>query len=498
MKRSEKITNQDLKNVGFYELDLLKSAGKIAKRLINLKQATKEDLLHTFEHILDKPENYFENEVFGELAQRIKVLQPKNDLRKQQEKGFSLKNEHPNYPIYGKVHIEEGALKQMDIAMKLPISVTGALMPDAHHGYGLPIGGVLATEIDKIIPFAVGVDIACRMCMSIFEIEASFLEKNTQKFKNYLLKNTLFGTGKGFETPMADDLFDKPEWKATKVIRDLKRKAMDQIGTSGTGNHFVEWGFLEIDTENNDLGLAKGKYIALLSHSGSRGFGANIAGHYSKLAMEKTKLPDIAKHLAWLDLNTEEGQEYWIGMNLAGDYASANHHQIHKKMAADLGLNPIKMIENHHNFAWKEKLENGQEVMVHRKGATPAGAGEWGIIPGSMTKPGFVVKGKGNFSAINSASHGAGRVMSRSQAFKNISQSDLQRALSDEGVILIGGDLDEAPMAYKDIRQVMSFQADLVEIVGMFTPKIVRMADREKFKFKGKKAKGGELDFTES
>ncbi len=497
MKRSEKISNQELKKIGFYELDLIKAAGKIVKRLINLKTTSKEDLLQTLKNVLENPQNYFENEVFGELAQKIKTLQPKNDLRKQQEAGFDLKTEDPTYPIYGKENIEAGALKQMDIAMKLPISIAGALMPDAHHGYGLPIGGVLATEIDKIIPFAVGVDIACRMCMSIFEIEASFLEKNSHKFKNYLLQNTLFGTGKAFEKPLADDLFDKPEWKATKIIRELKSKAQQQIGTSGTGNHFVEWGFLEVTSVSNDLGLPIGSYIALLSHSGSRGFGANIAGHYSKLAMSKTKLPDIAKHLAWLDLNTEEGQEYWIGMNLAGDYASANHHHIHKKMAASLGLNPVKMIENHHNFAWKEKLQNGTEVMVHRKGATPANASELGIIPGSMTKPGFVVKGKGNYESINSASHGAGRVMSRSQAFKNITQAQMNRILQDEGVMLIGGDLDEAPMAYKDIAQVMNFQQDLVEVLGKFIPKIVRMADREKFQFKKGKT-GGELDFNES
>jgi tRNA-splicing ligase RtcB (3'-phosphate/5'-hydroxy nucleic acid ligase) len=497
MKRSEKINNQDLKKIGFYELDLIKAAGKIAKRLINLKTTDKEDLIKTLKNVLENPQGYLENEVFGELAQKVKTLQPKNDLRKQQESGFDLKDEQPIYPIYGKENIEAGALKQMDIAMKLPISVAGALMPDAHHGYGLPIGGVLATEVDKIIPFAVGVDIACRMCMSVFAIEASYLEKNTQKFKNYLLQNTLFGTGKAFEKPLSDDLFDKSEWKATKVIRDLKTKAQQQIGTSGTGNHFVEWGFLEITTESNDLGLPIGSYIALLSHSGSRGFGANIAGHYSKLAMSKTKLPDVAKHLAWLDLNTEEGQEYWIGMNLAGDYASANHHHIHKKMAASLGLNPVKMIENHHNFAWKEKLQNGTEVMVHRKGATPANASELGIIPGSMTKPGFVVKGKGNFAAINSASHGAGRVMSRSQAFKNITQAQMNRILQDEGVMLIGGDLDEAPMAYKDIAQVMNFQQDLVEVLGKFTPKIVRMADREKFSYQKNKPKG-DLDFTES
>jgi tRNA-splicing ligase RtcB len=498
MKRSEKLDKRDLHKIGIYDITVFKTAGQLAKNLIHQKKYQKDELLVIFEKIVENPSLFLDDEIFADLANITKKNQIQNLQQKQEKKGFELKEEVPSFVIYGQENIEKSAIQQMETAMRLPISVAGALMPDAHHGYGLPIGGVLATESDKIIPFAVGVDIACRMCMSIFPMEFNFLEKHTQKFKNLLTKNTLFGTGKGFDKPMKDDLFDKNEWNATKLIRELKTKAQHQIGTSGTGNHFVEWGMIEIFDENNDLQLPKGKYVALLSHSGSRGFGAAIAEHYSKLAMEKTKLPDIAKHLAWLDMNTQEGQEYWIGMNLAGEYASANHHQIHKKMAIDLEMQPIKMIENHHNFAWKEKLSDGKEVLTHRKGATPANKNEWGIIPGSMTAPGFVVKGKGNFNAINSASHGAGRAMSRTQAFKNISANDLQRILEDNGVILLGGDLDEAPMAYKDINAVMQYQNDLVEVVAKFHPKIVRMADKEKKSPWKNKKKAGDLDFTES
>ena len=495
MKRSEKINNKDLQAIGYYEMDLVKTAGKTAKHLLKSKKYDKATVLKNLEDVMINPDNYIANAEYSILAEKIKVLQPKNDLKKQEKAGFELKNEVPEYAIYGLENIEEGALKQMNIAMSLPISLAGSLMPDAHQGYGLPIGGVLATEANKVIPFAVGVDIACRMCMSVFELDAAVLDKNTNKFKNLLLKNTAFGTGSDFQKPMSDDLFDKNEWNSTKLIRDLKKKAIAQIGSSGTGNHFVEWGVLEIENEPNEFGLPKGNYLALLSHSGSRGFGASIAGHYSKLAMEKTKLPEIAKHLAWLDRDSEEGQEYWIGMNLAGEYASANHHHIHKKMALDLGVRPVKMIENHHNFAWKEKLSNGTEVIVHRKGATPANEKEWGIIPGSMTKPGYVIKGKGNPNAIFSASHGAGRLMSRGKARKSITESDMKRELNDYGVLLIGGDLDEAPMAYKDIDQVMGYQSDLVEILAKFLPRIVRMADKEAPR--KKKNKGG-LDFNET
>ena len=156
-----------------------------------------------------------------------------------------------------------------------------------------------------------------------------------------------------------------------------------------------------------------------------------------------------------MDLGSDLGQEYWIAMNLAGDYASACHEIIHTKMEKALGATVLAKVENHHNFAWKETY-NGEEVIVHRKGATPAAKGVMGIIPGSMTAPGFLVRGKGEENAINSASHGAGRQMSRTQAIKTITKNEMQAILKDHGVTLIGAGKDEAPMAYKDIHQVLS------------------------------------------
>ena len=499
--RRTKIRNNDLQKIGYYEVPILKLAGKIANQLIGQKQSSKEELLPLLKDLLENPDNYTEAP-FDKLAQKVKEHQPANDLRRQQEAQFELKPEPTPFPIYGAEKIEPGAIKQMSTAMQLPISVAGALMPDAHEGYGLPIGGVLATEADKVIPYAVGVDIACRMCLSVFEIEADYLVKKRNQLKNLLLKNTCFGAGKGFENPMHDDLFDKPEWRETKVIRDLRKKAIRQIGSSGTGNHFVEWGAIEIVADNAELGLPKGQYLALLSHSGSRGFGAGIAGHYTQIAMEKTKLPKFARHLAWLDLNTQEGQEYWIGMHLAGEYASANHHHIHRKMADSLEVKPLKIIENHHNFAWKDTLPNGTEVVVHRKGATPAHENEFGIIPGSMTAPGYLVQGLGQGEAIYSASHGAGRQLSRSKARKNLTEEEVEKVLKANGVMLLGGDLDEAPMAYKNIDEVMQQQTDLVKVIGRFSPSIVRMADKEKWMVKKKKGRrdsnSGEISFNNS
>lgn len=216
--------------------------------------------------------------------------------------------------------------------------------------------------------------------------------------------------------------------------------------------------------------------MAVLSHSGSRNFGANIAQHYTSIAKSICKLPKGAVNLAWLDLDTEEGYEYWNAMTLAGDYAKANHQIIHQKISAALGENPVLTIENHHNFAWKEKLEDGTEVVVHRKGATPAHINIYGVIPGSMTLPAFIIKGKGNRQSVCSASHGAGRQLSRSKAKQQFSEKMLHGVLNKAGVELIGGGTDEAPMAYKDIHRVMEYQKDLVEIVGKFHPKIVRMS----------------------
>jgi tRNA-splicing ligase RtcB len=149
---------------------------------------------------------------------------------------------------------------------------------------------------------------------------------------------------------------------------------------------------------------------------------------------------------------------------------------IHNKLVKAIGGNVLAKVENHHNFAWKE-IWNGEEVIVHRKGATPAGKGVMGIIPGSMTAPGFLVRGKGEESAINSASHGAGRQMSRTKAIQNITPADMKAILAENNVTLIGAGLDEAPMAYKDINMVMASQKELVDVVAKFTPKMVRMAD---------------------
>ncbi|MEZ5017563.1 MAG: RtcB family protein [Flavipsychrobacter sp.] len=433
----------------------------------------KADIEKVLTAVLENPNAYVADEKLGAIAATL--LQPKvEDLT------IPLRATKVPYKTYGIEGIEQGAIDQMEVAMRLPIAKSGALMADAHQGYGLPIGGVLATE-NAVIPYGVGVDIGCRMCMSIYDIPAGFINTNTPQLKKMLKQNTQFGRAT-FKRPREHDILSNPLFDEIDVVKRLKDRAYQQLGTSGGGNHFVEFGIAHITDADNEFGIKPGKYLALLSHSGSRGLGASIANHYTKLARELCKLPDEAKHLAWLDLDTEAGQEYWLAMTLAGDYASACHHQIHERMAIGLRTTPLAMVENHHNFAWKEKDEQGNELIVHRKGATPAGKGVLGIIPGSMTAPGFIVRGKGETLSVNSASHGAGRTMSRTQAKKTLDPKMVSNHLAENGIELIGSGLDEAPQAYKDIHQVMDAQIDLVDVVGTFLPKIVRMCGDEKFK----------------
>lgn len=382
-----------------------------------------------------------------------------------------------DFKVWGKDLIAEGALEQMQNAMSLPISRQGALMPDAHVGYGLPIGGVLAVDADKIIPYAVGVDIACRVKLSVFPIKAKELKTHTDNYKHLLLRNTYFGVGGTNKDHMDTSLFDQSIWKELPILRKLKNKAMQQLGTSGSGNHFVEFGEVRFMDDFEGTYDSDYVYLGLLSHSGSRGLGANIAQYYSNLAMKEQVLSKELKHLAWLDLNKESGMEYWKAMNVAGDYAAANHREIHDKIIRDLACTPILQVENHHNFAWKETLADGTQVMVHRKGATPAGKDVLGFIPGTMTDPGFIVKGLGSSISLNSAAHGAGRQLSRRKAKASIKYKEWKKVLADHGVHLLSAGIDEAPMAYKDIHQVMDAQSDLVSLVASFYPKIVRMAE---------------------
>ena len=273
--------------------------------------------------------------------------------------------------------LDANAIQQMANACALPIAVAGALMPDAHVGYGLPIGGVLAVE-NAVIPYAVGVDIACRMKLTVYDRAASTLAGQKDRLANLLESETRFGMGANFKQRRDHDVMDE-DWSVSPITKQMRDKAWTQLGTSGSGNHFVEFGVFTADASTP--GIPPGEYVALLSHSGSRGTGAKVCEHYSKRAMSRhDELPKELKHLSWLSLDDADGQEYWGAMNLMGHYAAANHALIHRAIGRKLGAELILDVENHHNFAWKE-THGGARGRGASQGGDTGGSGRAGDHP---------------------------------------------------------------------------------------------------------------------
>lgn len=466
------VTGKDLIARGWPEGKVI---GLALDAALNQAAHSHEHRLEIMESVLANPQMYINSRTWGETARELIALRAPAPVT-------NPMLDHPRpYRVWGGNIIEEGAYEQMKTAMRLPISVAGALMPDAHQGYGLPVGGVLATD-DTVIPYAVGVDIACRMRLSVLPVSSHMTHMTGQqrsRLAEVLVKSTNFGAGGKFKPARRPEheVLDDPAWEATPFLKGLKDVAAAQLGTSGSGNHFVEWGIFEFTPDYErprEWGGTK-KYLAILSHSGSRGVGFKICNKYAKIARKKhPELPKEAQELAWLGMQEEEGVEYWLSMELAGRFAKANHEVIHEKMTKALGHEPILVIDHHHNYAWRETHRN-QEMIVHRKGATPAAAGELGVIPGDSVRQGYIVEGKGVEESLDSASHGAGRLMSRTKAHNNLDREEWQDLLRQHDIYMIGGGLDEAPYAYKDISEVVSLQDDLVNVVGTFTPKIVRM-----------------------
>lgn len=460
-----KLKGKDLRKLTFNSDQAKGLAINLVQR--HYKYLSKQEKVDLIQHVLEHPEDYLKHEFLAPLAELLAPVVEKEDYSV-----YKLGEPKP-YKVFGKQFIDQNTLKQLDVATQLPVSVKAALMPDAHVGYGLPVGGVLATQ-NAVIPYGVGLDIGCRMSLSLYEVKPDFLSRNRAALKGALQTQTHFGIGKLQDTHEDHEVLEREEFGQLDILRQLHGKAKGQIGTSGSGNHFVEFG--EVVLRSSAIpGVPAGRYLGILAHSGSRGFGAAIANYYTRVAIDQCKLPKGAQHLAWLDLDSEAGQEYWMAMNLAGDYAKACHDVIHRKLAKVLKLKPLGKVENHHNFAWKEQVD-GEALIVHRKGATPAHRGELGIIPATMMHPGYIVSGKGNAAALNSASHGAGRVLSRKAAKSKLTRSEMNKQLKAANITLIGGGVDESPLAYKNLESMMQSQDDLVDVLGQFFPRVVRMA----------------------
>lgn len=352
--------------------------------------------------------------------------------------------------------IEEGALEQAKDLANLPFAFRHiAIMPDVHQGYGMPIGGVLATK-DAIVPNAVGVDIGCGMCVlrtDLNEIDQKTLKKIMGRIRKTVPVGFKHHSDKQDEKWMPEVEGELP------IVSEEYEKALYQIGTLGGGNHFIE--------------IQKGSdgYIWIMIHSGSRNIGYTVANHYHKLAVrQRDKKLGVPEDLSFFSLGTDEFELYKSEMDYCIDFAFCNRKLMMERVKAafvsEVETAFSSFINKPHNFA-SEEYHFGEDVIVHRKGATRARKGELGMIPGSQGTSSFIVSGKGHPESFESCSHGAGRVMSRNRARKTLSVKDETRQLSEMGVLhAIRGkaDLDEAPSSYKDITMVMEQQKDLVTI----------------------------------
>lgn len=366
--------------------------------------------------------------------------------------------------------IEEGALQQAKNLANLPFAFKHiSIMPDSHQGYGMPIGGVLATD-KVIIPNAVGVDIGCGMCavlINLINMKKSNLEKIVDIIKE------IIPVGKNWHKKPQSNIF-MPKRKPKEyipIVWEQYEKALYQLGTLGGGNHFIE---IQHGSDNN---------IWIMVHSGSRNIGKKVADHYNKLAVylnERwyTQVPK-EHQLAFLPIDSLEGKQYRNEMEYCVDFALANRSLIMERIQnifvdvySDVNISFGPMINIAHNYA---AMENhfGRNVMVHRKGATQAKEGQLGIIPGSQGSKSYIVRGKGNRESFKSCSHGAGRKLGRKQAKRELDLEEQKRIMDEQGIIHSMNsiaNLDEAPGAYKDIGVVMKNQHDLVNIVIELSP----------------------------
>jgi tRNA-splicing ligase RtcB (3'-phosphate/5'-hydroxy nucleic acid ligase) len=366
--------------------------------------------------------------------------------------------------------LEAGALEQARNLANLPFAFHHiALMPDCHQGFGMPIGGVLATR-EVIIPNAVGVDIGCGMCAvqtSLNHIETAVLKRIMAGIRELIPLGFRHHKQQQDETLMP--VRDRFEGDMPITAQEYKN-ALYQLGTLGGGNHFIE-------VQKGSDGM-----IWLMVHSGSRNIGKKVADHYNRLAIElnrkwKSPVPK-SMQLAYLPLHNEEGGQYRREMAYCIDFAFANRKLMMKNILdvfeqhCGSEFHAAPMINIAHNYANQEQ-HFGHEVMVHRKGATRATKDTTGIIPGSQGTNSYIVKGRGNKESFESCSHGAGRVMGRKEAIRSLNFHDEVRRLNEKGIIHAirsQQDLEEAASAYKDIRQVMRDQEDLVEILVELQP----------------------------
>jgi tRNA-splicing ligase RtcB len=376
--------------------------------------------------------------------------------------------------------IEPAAMEQLEQAARHPEAVSAiAVMPDCHVGFGVTIGCVFPT-LDAVVPNAVGVDIGCGICAIDTGITLD-REQMGRDFWRQWVGEVNRNVPAGFSVHKQPQNLGPLDLalRATALQPLMRQKAAFQLGTLGGGNHFLE---AQVDEAGT---------VWLMVHSGSRHLGLRIAKHYNDLAIEITRRRGLAvrNDLASLPVDDQTGQDYIADMAWATDFALSSRRQMAARLleAFHRGLEraglgdllpdaPEEFINIHHNFAQLEE-HGGEQVMVHRKGATSAGDGQLGIIPGSMGSKSYIVRGRGNEESFRSCSHGAGRRMSRGTARKTITESEFSASLEGTHSKASMNYVDEAPQAYKDVDEVIGRQADLVDIVHTLTPIVTVKGD---------------------
>lgn len=384
----------------------------------------------------------------------------------------------------GKIQFDSATLDQFKQALSMRPVIGGAEMPDGHYGYGVPIGAVVATK-GAIFPSYVGVDISCRMTATVLDMTVNDFMRDRKHIMGAMIASSKFGPqGYGRGELKEHAVMDNPLWNQLPYLRGLKEKAHSQLGTSGGGNHFFDAMIMELVRPVSWLpqGKVGDEFVVIVTHSGSRNVGKATEEYYDALAVAETnaKYSKVPKGYAWLDINGEAGQEYVAAMTLMGKYAQACHHIIHDTFLAKSGLKMLAQVENQHNFA--EILPDG--TIIHRKGATPAGIGQVGIVPGSCLGTSFIVEGLGNPDSYCSSSHGAGRAKSRSKAkddIREMGRKVFEQAMKKADILHFGIADDETSFAYKDPEEVMALQDGVVcNVVARMKPKIVVMGEEDK------------------
>ena len=383
---------------------------------------------------------------------------------------------------------DENTLEQLaDVASRAERT---ALMADGHLGYVMPIGGVAAYR-NKASVVGVGFDIACGNAAIRTDLPASKVLPHREEVADEIAATISFGMGRNNQAddaPIEDPLFSDPAWSVLPKDNDaLLQKARAQLGTVGSGNHYV-------DVFADEDGMV---WVGV--HFGSRGFGHTVASGFLALSQGEPWGKHVKEVEALLDLDTTLGDDYWSLMNLAGRYAYVGREWVARKVVEILGGRERELVHNHHNFAWKEE-HDGEEFVVVRKGATPAFPGQLGFVGGSMGDDSVILRGKESaesHAALYSTVHGAGRVMSRTRAAgkykgwgkkrRKVSDGEVSPemmhkwVIEEKGVTLRGGGLDESPHAYRRLPDVLAAQGDTIEVLHTLRPLIVCMAGANEF-----------------